>query len=55
VDLDPGRNQLKWGRDRAVFARPEYEPFWQIVESEGLVSLGRAKNFDWMHFQAARL
>jgi hypothetical protein len=55
VDLDPERNQLKWGRDRAVFARPEYEPFWQIVESEGLVSLGRAKNFDWMHFQAARL
>jgi hypothetical protein len=55
VDLDPERNQLKWGRDRAVFARPEYEPFWQIVESEGLVSLGRVKNFDWMHFQAARL
>ena len=54
VDLDPENNQLRWGRDRATFARPEYEPFWRIVESEGLVSLGRVANFDWMHFQAAR-
>ena len=55
VDLDPARNQLKWGRDKAVFARPEYQAFWEIVESEGLLSLGRARNMDWMHFQAARL
>lgn len=55
VDLDPERNQLKWGRDKAVFAKPEYVPFWKIIEDEGLVSLGRVKNFDWMHFQAARL
>lgn len=39
----------------ASFARPEYEPFWAIVEEEGLVSLGRTRDFDWMHFQAARL
>lgn len=55
VDLDPERNQLKWGRDRAAFAKPEYEPFWKIVEAEGAVSLGRAANRDWMHFQFARL
>lgn len=55
VDLDPDRNQLKWGRDKAYFARPEYEPFWKIVEAEGWTSLGRAKNFDWMHAQAANL
>jgi hypothetical protein len=55
VDLDPENNQLKWGRDRASFARPEYEPFWKIVESHGAISLGREKNFDWMHFQFARL
>ncbi|ADK73462.1 endolysin [Roseobacter phage RDJL Phi 1] len=53
VDLDPARNRLRWGRDRAVFARPEYEPFWQIVEAYGATSLGRAANFDWMHFQFA--
>lgn len=55
VDLDPNRNLLRWGRDKAAFAKKEYEPFWKIVESEGWVSLGRAKNYDWMHFQAAKL
>ncbi len=55
IDLDPDRNQLRWGRDRAVFARKEYDEFWKIVEKEGWVSLGRARNFDWMHFQAALL
>lgn len=55
VDIDPDRNQLKWGKDRAFLAKPEYVPFWKIVESEGWVSLGRDRNFDWMHFQAAKL
>lgn len=55
VDLDPDRNQLNWGRDRAAFARPEYEPFWKIVEAQGAISLGRVRNFDWMHFQFATL
>lgn len=53
VDLDPINNQLKWGKDRAAFARPEYEPFWRIVEAAGATSLGRVKNFDHMHFQFA--
>lgn len=55
VDLDPDRNQLNWGRDRATFANPEYEAFWNIVEAHGAVSLGRKRNFDWMHFQFATL
>lgn len=55
VDLDPVNNQLRWGRDRATFARAEYEPFWQIVESTGAISLGRLRNFDWMHWQFARI
>jgi hypothetical protein len=55
IDLDPSRNQLSWGRGKASFSRPEYEPFWKIVESKGGVSLGRTKNFDWMHFQFATL
>lgn len=55
IDLDPEQNQLKWGRDRASFARPEFLPFWRIVEAQGLVSLGRIRDFDWMHFQGARL
>lgn len=55
IDLDPEHNQLRWGRGKARLSGPEYDAFWKIVESEGWVSLGREKNFDWMHFQAARL
>jgi hypothetical protein len=55
IDFDPVRNQLKWGRERAALDNPEYAAFWGFWEQEGWVSLGRAKNFDWMHVQAARL
>ena len=54
-DFDDTNNRLKWGRDRAWLARPEYEDWWEIWEREGWVSLGRARNFDWMHVQAARI
>ncbi|MHA7130369.1 peptidoglycan-binding protein [Algoriphagus namhaensis] len=53
LDFDPKNNDLHWGRDRASFARPEYEAWWQIWESEGWTSFGRQRNFDWMHVQAA--
>lgn len=55
IDYDPDNNQLKWGRDRATFARPAYQAWWSFWEAEGWVSLGRSRNFDWMHVQAARL
>jgi len=55
LDFDPEHNQLKWDRERAGFARPEYDPWWRIWEEEGWVSLGRTRNYDWMHVQAARL
>lgn len=55
VDIDPARNALSWGRDRATLAKPEYETWWRCWEEEGWLSLGRARNFDWMHVQAARL
>lgn len=54
-DFDPDHNKLEWGRDRAAFARPEYEPWWACWEEQGWASLGRNKNYDWMHVQAARL
>lgn len=55
VDYDPERNQLKWGRNRASFAQPDYDAWWRLWEEEGWVSLGRHRNFDWMHVQAAKL
>lgn len=55
VDYDPERNRLEWGRDRAHFARPAYDTWWRLWEEEGWLSLGRHRNFDWMHIQAAKL
>lgn len=55
IDFDPARNQLKWGRDKARLAKADCEAFWRAWEEQGWLSLGRARNFDWMHVQAARL
>lgn len=55
IDMDPSHNQFKWNHTKARFAHPEYEPFWKIVEKHGAISLGRVRDFDWMHFQFARL
>lgn len=53
VDVDPLRNGLTWGRDKATLDGPEYDPWWRIVEAEGAYSLGRKQNRDWMHFEFA--
>ena len=55
IDLDPDNNQLRWSKEKATFGKEAYVPFWEIVESEGWTSLGRERNYDWMHFQAAYL
>jgi len=55
IDWDSARNKLKWGRDKANFAKPEYDVWWKLWEEEGWVSLGRSRNYDWMHVQAAKI
>lgn len=55
IDWDPTRNRLRWGADKANFAKPEYDVWWKLWEEEGWVSLGRARNYDWMHIQAAKV
>lgn len=55
IDLDPGRNRLKWNHTQAHFARPEYQFLLEAFSKEGWISLGQAKDYDWMHFQAVRL
>lgn len=55
IDFDPERNQLKWGKAKARLAKPDAEDFWRIWEDHGWISLGRQRDFDWMHVQAARL
>ena len=55
IDFDPIRNQLKWKAPRARLSQADALPFWKCWEDEGWLSLGRARDFDWMHVQAARL
>lgn len=55
IDFDPERNQLHWNRPQARLSHSDAVPFWVAWESEGWLSLGRARGFDFMHIQAARL
>ena len=55
VDIDPEHNQLKWNRTKASLALPAYDKFWSIVQRNGGYSLGREKDYDWMHFQFVKI
>ncbi len=55
IDLHPSMNRLRWNHKKALFAKPEYKFLLEAFAAEGWVSLGMAKDYDWMHFQAVRL
>ena len=55
IDWDADRNPLRATSKDAAMATPRYAKFLDLWEEEGWLSLGRARNFDWMHVQAATL
>jgi hypothetical protein len=56
VDIDAAHNEMdESAKEGAAFSKPVYAPFLDFWEAEGWVNLGRARNYDWMHMQAARL
>ena len=55
IDWHPAENRLRWDRTRATLARADYDVWWKLWEEEGWTSLGRARDYDWMHVQYARV
>lgn len=55
LDFAAEHNQLNQDHRTALFAKPEYEAWWRAWENVGALSLGRTRDFDWMHIQFARL
>lgn len=54
-DHDPERNSLNTHKPKARLSQEDAVPFWEAWEAEGAVSLGRARDYDYMHAQFARL
>lgn len=54
-DFDPARNGYRVHKPAAEFSKPEYDDWFRAWEDEGAISLGRARDYDWMHIQFARL
>lgn len=54
MDVDPEHNALKEKKPQATLSGPEYDEFWEIVYGQGALSLGRERDYDWMHFQFTR-
>ena len=52
IDLYYGKNKLRTPAPEAAFSQAEYKDMVDIFESNGWFSLGRAMNYDYMHFQA---
>lgn len=55
LDFAAEKNTYSMKKPQASLSHPDCEMWWKIWEKHGAVSLGREKNYDWMHLQFARL
>jgi hypothetical protein len=55
IDFDPARNAFRSPASEATLDAKIFDHWWELWEAAGWVSLGRERNYDWMHVQACRL
>lgn len=55
LDFAAETNAYSMKEGKATLSKPECEEWWRIWERHGAVSLGRQRNYDWMHVQFATL
>lgn len=55
IDMDPARNRLRQSCPEAQMCASDYKKWFDLWEEEGAVSLGRARDYDWMHIQFAKV
>lgn len=55
LDFAADKNTYAMKKPHASLSRPECDKWWEIWEAHGATSLGRARNYDWMHLQFASL
>lgn len=55
-DFDAAHNEFdEQASEGAAFAKPHYAKWLSFWYEEGAINLGRERDYDWMHFQFARL
>uniref|UniRef100_A0A6M3J3F3 Putative peptidase n=1 Tax=viral metagenome TaxID=1070528 RepID=A0A6M3J3F3_9ZZZZ len=54
IDMYPTGNSLNMHKDTAIFAKPEYSAWLRIWRENGFYNKGEEKDYDYMHFQAAK-
>lgn len=55
LDFAPTANARHFKSPRATLSHPDCHTWWEIWEKHGAVSLGRERDYDWMHLQFAGL
>jgi hypothetical protein len=55
LDFAANKNAYATKKPHASLSKPECDKWWEIWEAHGATSLGRSRNYDWMHLQFASL
>lgn len=55
LDFAPESNAYSFRSPRATLSHEKCIPWWEIWEAHGATSLGRERDYDWMHLQFASL